>query len=53
MTLSAEEPLAHLQLALTRAAPTGGTADFLSTPFGAAVVVDGTPSARPPCSSTA
>jgi TonB family protein len=48
VTLGTAEPLAHLQLALTRAAPTSGTADFLSTPFGAAVVLDGTPLGQTP-----
>jgi len=42
VTLRPEEPHADLKVALTRAAPTTGTADFLSTPFGAVVAVDGT-----------
>jgi TonB family protein len=42
VTLRTDEPLVDLKVALTpRAAPTTGSADFLSTPFGAAVVVDG------------
>lgn len=41
VTLSAAAPRSDLQLTLSRLAPTSGTADFLSTPFGAAVVVDG------------
>ena len=48
VTITAAEPRADLQLALSRTAPTGGTADFLSTPFGAAVVVDGAPLGQTP-----
>ena len=36
-----EAPQAELKVALTRAAPADGMADILSTPFGAAVSVDG------------
>jgi TonB family protein len=36
-----DAPQAELRVALTRAAPADGTADILSTPFGAAVSVDG------------
>jgi TonB family protein len=48
VTISASGPRADLQLALSRATPQGGTADFLSTPQGAAVVVDGTPVGQTP-----
>jgi len=36
-----DAPQAEVRVALTRAAPADGTADILSTPFGAAVSVDG------------
>jgi TonB family protein len=41
-------PSAELRLTLARRAPTGGSADFLSTPPGAAVSVDGTPAGQTP-----
>jgi TonB family protein len=41
-------PSAELRLTLARRAPTGGSADFLSTPPGAAVSVDGTPAGETP-----
>jgi len=41
VTLTAEAPKAELKVALTRLAPVMGTADFLSTPFGATILVDG------------
>jgi TonB family protein len=37
-----QAPLAEVKVALTRALPAQGSADILSTPFGAAVSVDGT-----------
>jgi TonB family protein len=47
--LSAAFPSAELRLALRqRAAPTTGTADFVSTPEGAAVSVDGAPAGQTP-----
>jgi serine/threonine-protein kinase len=48
VTLSEVEPLAHLQVALARVTPTAGTADFLSTPIGAAVIIDGSPAGQTP-----
>jgi serine/threonine-protein kinase len=46
--LSAEAPDAEVTVSLTRAAPTTGVADVVSTPAGAAVSVDGKPSGRTP-----
>jgi TonB family protein len=43
VTLRPEEPVIDLKVALNRAQPTSGTADFLSTPFGANVILDGAP----------
>jgi serine/threonine-protein kinase len=42
VTLSDATPQADLKLALTRPAPLMGSADILSTPFGATVLVNGT-----------
>jgi len=41
VALTAETPQADVKVTLARAGPAMGTADFLSTPFGAAVSVDG------------
>jgi TonB family protein len=41
VTLSAEAPREEMKLTLVRTAPLSGTADILSTPFGATVRVDG------------
>jgi TonB family protein len=42
VTLTPEAPTAGVKATLTRLAPVMGTADILSTPFGAAVLLDGT-----------
>jgi TonB family protein len=47
-TLSAESPAGALQAVLVRAAAVTGSADVLSTPPGAEVVVDGRPAGRTP-----
>ncbi len=41
VAVTEQAPQADVKVALTRPAPTQGTADILSTPFGAAVSVDG------------
>jgi TonB family protein len=41
VTLSAEAPTADIKVTLARTAPQLGTADILSTPFGATVLVNG------------
>jgi TonB family protein len=53
VALSAEAPAAELQLTLSRATPTTGTADIASTPPGASVSVDGKPAGRTPLSAVA
>jgi serine/threonine-protein kinase len=53
VALSAETPAAELQVTLSRAAPTTGTADIASTPPGATVTVDGKASGRTPLSAVA
>ena len=42
ITLTAEQPAADVKVSLVRTAPVSGTADILSTPFGAAVAMNGT-----------
>jgi TonB family protein len=51
VTIPADELRADLKLSLTRLAPAGGTADVLSTPFGAAVIVDGAKVGETPLTS--
>ena len=46
--LSEAEPRAEVRPVLTRAAPATGTADILSTPFGATVSVDGASAGQTP-----
>jgi len=41
VSLGEDSPRAELKIALTKAAPTTGLADIVSTPFGASVTVDG------------
>ena len=41
ITITAEEPTADVKVSLVRSAPVTGTADILSTPFGAAIAVNG------------
>jgi TonB family protein len=42
VNLTADVPKAEVKVALTRLAPVMGTVDILSTPFGAAILIDGT-----------
>ena len=48
LTLSEAEPRAEFRPVLNRAAPVSGTADILSTPFGATVTVDGAVAGQTP-----
>jgi TonB family protein len=48
VTLTSEAPREELKLTLVRAAPATGTADILSTPFGATVFVNGAPVGQTP-----
>ena len=48
VVLTEAEPRAELRPVLSRVAPTSGTADILSTPFGANVVVDGVAAGQTP-----
>ena len=48
VVLSEAEPRAELRPVLTRVAPASGTADILSTPFGANVTVDGVAAGQTP-----
>jgi TonB family protein len=48
ITITAEEPTADVKVNLVRTAPVTGTADILSTPFGAAIAVNGAPVGQTP-----
>jgi TonB family protein len=47
-TITADAPRAEVRLSLSRSAPTTGLAEIVSTPSGAAVVVDGSASGQTP-----